>query len=144
MSTTKRKPIDHGIENLCIGFTGTQIGMSERQIKRLTQVLLYSNPNWFHHGDCIGADEQAHAVALALGIKVAIHPPSNSSKRAFCKGWKKRYPAKPYSDRNEDIVNETTLLLGAPKSDAEELRSGTWATMRYAWRMGFPVLVLER
>lgn len=71
-----------------VGFTGTQLGMTGFQIEELTKLLMATTITQFHHGDCIGADEQAHEIAKALGIPVAIHPPINPSKRAFCKGWK--------------------------------------------------------
>ena len=125
-----------------VGFTGTQIGMSEDQINQLTSLLIRLNPSWFHHGDCIGADAEAHEVALKLGIKIAIHPPRDNKKRAYCKGWKKRYYPEPYLDRDRLIVKETDLLIGAPKSNTEEIRSGTWYTIRYARRIQKPMLIL--
>ena len=43
-----------------IGFTGTQKGMTHHQlIKLLDELCSYSNIE-LHHGDCIGADAQAH------------------------------------------------------------------------------------
>lgn len=126
-----------------VGFTGTQVGMTSKQIRLLTNLLIQLNPIWFHHGDCIGADEQAHEIALKLGIKIAIHPPTDPRKRAYCEGWKKMFPKKPYLDRNEDIVMTTDLLIGCPKTVNEAIRSGTWATMRFAWKQVRPVRVLE-
>lgn len=119
--------------------------MTKRQRRLLTSLLtsLKNEIILFHHGDCVGADEQAHYIALDLGIEVAIHPPSTVAKRAFCTGWKKRYLPKPYMERNIDIVNCTELLIGCPKENDEEIRSGTWSTMRYAWRHTKPVRVLD-
>ena len=90
----------------------------------------------FHHGDCIGADADAHGIAIGLGIPVHIHPPRYSSKRAFCKGAVAVYGVRDYLDRNHDIVNASGVILATPKGDIEELRSGTWATIRYARRDG--------
>ena len=53
-----------------IGFTGTQEGMSEKQRSSLRQVLadfFADGARVFRHGDCIGADAQAHAIAKATG-----------------------------------------------------------------------------
>lgn len=42
-----------------------------------------------------------------------------------------REPA-PYIVRDHAIVDEVQFLIGCPRKDIEELRSGTWATIRYA------------
>ena len=113
-----------------IGFTGTQRGMSPSQAAALrAELSKYSGE--FHHGDCIGADVQAHQIALELGYQIHIHPPTDPRKRAFCTGI--LYPTKSYMKRNEDIVACTTLLIAAPRStEKKSPRSGTWATIRRA------------
>src|SRR5688572_8508535 len=115
-----------------IGFTGTQIGMTQAQKKAVTEFLKSSKPEEVHHGDCIGADEDFHNICLYLDIPVVIHPPVKDSKRAFCKNYKEIRKSKEYLERNHDIVDETDCLIACPKSEKEELRSGTWATIRYA------------
>jgi hypothetical protein len=40
--------------------------------------------------------------------------------------------AKPYLSRNKDIVLETELLIATPGEEEEQIRSGTWSTVRYA------------
>ena len=128
-----------------IGFTGTQKGMSQRQISGLTRLILSLKMIEFHHGDCAGADSEAHDVVrnMSKDTEIVIHPPSNPSKRAFKKGDVTRYEL-PYLERNTQIVQETRLLIAAPSSLQEELRSGTWATIRYARKTGQPVLILDR
>ena len=67
-----------------IGFTGTQEGMSEKQHSSLRQVLagfFADGARVFRHGDCVGADAQAHANAKATGFRVVIHPPSDDSAK---------------------------------------------------------------
>lgn len=126
-----------------VGFTGTQIGMSERQKVALRAELAKATE--FHHGDCVGADAEADQIARELGTKIHIHPPINPSKRAFCyRLGDVIWPEDEYLARNHDIVNATRELIAAPKSDREELRSGTWATIRYASRMGKVVRILSR
>lgn len=123
---------------MIVGFTGTQVGMTRNQMDHLRAELkrLMADgkaPFEFHHGDCIGADAEAHEIALECGYEVVIHPPEYASKRAFCEGAASVKPPKPYLDRNHDIVNAAEVLIAAPKSLQEELRSGTWATVRY-WK----------
>jgi hypothetical protein len=114
-----------------VGFTGTQVGMSDKQKLAVRAQLISMDPDEFHHGDCIGADKEAHDIAVSLGIKTVIHPPKNNSKRAFCTG-DVVLPAGDYLDRNRDIVNSVNVMIATPKEEAEQLRSGTWATIRYA------------
>lgn len=97
----------------------------------------------FHHGDCIGSDAQAHEIAQAFGCKIVIHPPINPSKRAFCKGEITILEPRQYLDRNHDIVDACETLIATPKTSEEELRSGTWATIRYARKTGKNVIVLH-
>lgn len=123
-----------------VGFTGTQVGMTEAQFTRVSRILA-SWGGWVHHGDCIGADKQFHDIAHARGIKVAIHPPTHSGKRAFCVGDVCHVPA-DYLTRNRQIVDASLGLIGTPKSFEEELRSGTWATIRYARRSKKPVVIV--
>jgi len=134
-----------------LGFTGTQIGMSDFQLERLRHFLADArDPNHeniereFHHGDCIGADEEAHRLAYLAGWSIVIHPPTNTSKRAYCRDLATYLPPKPYLERNHDIVDACDILIVAPKSNNEELRSGTWATYRYAIKKGKPVKMLPR
>jgi hypothetical protein len=114
-----------------IGFTGTQLGMTGDQAAAVARFLIGKEE--IHHGDCIGADAQAHALAEMTELYVIVHPPVNDSKRAFCKPSRGEVrEEKPYLQRNRDIVSECSILIAAPKSFHEEVRSGTWATVRYA------------
>lgn len=123
-----------------IGFTGTQLGCSEEQFFSFRCFIEDLKPTEFHHGDCIGADSQAHRVVREISsplfrINIIIHPPLNPDKRALCESDERRTP-KDYLVRNRDIVNETDLLIACPKEANEIIRSGTWSTIRYAKKMG--------
>lgn len=126
-----------------VGFTGTQIGMTEKQKEKAMFLFGVLQMREFHHGDCIGADADAHRMMLLMhrGRWVIIHPPLNPSKRAFCKEGK-ILPEKDYIPRNHDIVDSTDVLIATPKTMEEELRSGTWATVRYARRRNKDVLII--
>lgn len=123
-----------------VGFTGTRSGMNPRQLDELTEYLkdlLEDFPSVvFHHGGCVGADAQAHAIVKALGIPVMVHPASTVAKK-----WKANlekpyfaYEPKPPLERNHDIVDLCDVLIAAPRTCDEEPRSGTWSTVRYARR----------
>lgn len=125
-----------------IGFTGTQLGMTDAQ-KASLRGFLRGPSGEFHHGDCIGADSEAHDIAEECGYGIILHPPTNYSKRA----WREvphfmMRREKPYLDRNKDIVNETRVLIAAPAEPDEQPRGGTWSTIRYGIKQGRTVIII--
>ena len=126
-----------------VGFTGTSLGMAPPQREALAALLLELGASEVHHGDGVGADAELHAIARGLGLVVVLHPPTDPKKRAFCRAERVE-PERPYLDRNRDIVDASTLLIAAPGEQAgERLRSGTWATVRYAQKRGRRILVVR-
>jgi hypothetical protein len=108
----------------------------------LLRSFFYDGYEWLHHGDCIGADEFAHGCwRLGTDGKVWLHPPSDPRKRAFCGADREEKPV-PYLARNDNIVASVRVLLAAPNSMTENLRSGTWATIRYARKKGIPIYIV--
>lgn len=120
-----------------IGFTGTQSGMKPRQLKAVRQLLWLVST--IHLGDCIGADAEVHAEAVALGITTVCHPPTDGRKRAFL-DYDYTREAKPYLIRNRTIVAQGVAgLIAAPKDFVQpaSLRGqGTWTTVGYARQAG--------
>jgi len=45
--------------------------------------------------------------------------------------------------RNRAIVADADVLIGAPPTDFEVKRSGTWATLRYMRKAGKPSFVVK-
>ena len=124
-----------------LGFTGTREGMSLRQFSIVTSILQEAKPGEVHHGGCKGADAGFHALAKKLGIKVVLHPPVSMVSQVIFAADEMRKP-KPYLTRNREIVNEVQGLLACPVQKQEVLRSGTWATIRYARKKGVPVHII--
>lgn len=118
-----------------VAFTGTQIGMTKAQKKAFKSLLQAMKPKVFIHGDCIGADAEAHDIAEELGLEIWIRPCFISQKRAYKKGKLLADPEDPIA-RNHKMVDESHALIGCPKSEQQELRSGTWSTIRYAKKCG--------
>lgn len=148
---------------MVIGFTGSQSGMTEFQEQVFSEILHIHNVTELHHGDCIGSDEIANKIALRENITIfTIHPPSNYNRRAFCfddqqltkfnhvqTEWKdyddakvRWCPVKPYLERNRNIVDTVEMLIATPKEYHHTLRSGTWATIRYAWQTKKHVVII--
>lgn len=112
--------------------------MSERQRLALATIARDAAARgvWesFHHGAAVGADTEAAAIVQLefkgferRGLQVVEHPAGGD----------------PLA-RNREIVAAVGLLIAAPDTAVEYLRSGTWATVRYARKAGKPIVILER
>lgn len=129
------------------GFTGSQHGMSNEQAKTFVEFIDANRDSIteFHHGDCIGSDEQAHRVVkrvMGESFSIHIHPPEDESRRAFCCGeFDVEYPPKPYLVRDRVIAEKAQVLVATPREFEEVLRSGTWATIRYAMQNSLVVII---
>jgi len=126
-----------------VGFTGTRTGMTPRQVAEV-QVFLAANRQRIeeaHHGDCVGADAQFHLMCRDMQIPVVLHPSTLTAQRAYSQECAASHPPLAPLERNRRIVDASTVLLAAPRNEHEELRSGTWATIRYA-RPRIPTVVI--
>jgi hypothetical protein len=101
-----------------------------------------------HHGGAIGADADFHRLVLAHrpDLGGTIHPCDIASQREDftvdeLRGWTVLAEKRPL-DRNKDIVSACDRLLACVASDLEELRSGTWSTIRHARDIGRWLVVL--
>lgn len=116
-----------------IGFTGTRHGMTEAQTKLVMELVSGWDATEVHHGDCIGADADFHAITVAYGLVPIIHPPSDEKLRAFCEPGT-ILESKPYLERNKDIVRDCKILIATPEDYVFRLKSGTWFTIAWAIR----------
>lgn len=132
-----------GQDPVRVGFSGSRLGMTENQMAQLRDALIdrFAPGAEFHHGDCVGADAEAHGIARALGYRIVGHPPLSPSLRAWCAVDEQRRPA-PYLARDDAIIAETDELLAAPSTAHERLQSGTWATIRRARKAAKPYEVI--
>ena len=117
-----------------IGFTGSRSGLNDEQRKNIITFLDNNKEKSIevHHGDCVGGDQDFHEICEKYdNITIYIHPPKDDKLRAFCKS-NNIFVKKDYLIRNRDIVNSCSILIACPYTKIEELRSGTWSTVRYA------------
>lgn len=120
-----------------LGISGTRKGMSELQKNKAREGFLNlykSGYREFHHGDCVGSDEDGATIAKEIGYKIIAHPPTNPALRAFFEGNDIILPEKTYMKRNRDIVNVSDSMIFFPKENTEPdvKRGGTWLTYDYA------------
>ena len=128
-----------------IGFTGTRQGCTKEQRLTLKTILLqHADSTEFHHGAAIGADGEFAITVRRLLPRADIKAhPSNITDQvgyAALECSDEVFQPLPPLKRNERIVEACDLLIACPAGMAEELRSGTWATIRRARRAGKPIV----
>ena len=130
---------------MVIGFSGTRRGMSTRQKLDLVTKLQELSVTEFHHGDCIGADAEAHDIVRDQfpDIQIVVHPPNDDKQRAWRRG-DVILPTGYYLNRNRSIVDSTEALIATPWESRNVVRSGTWFTIRYAQEIGKPAHIIGR
>jgi hypothetical protein len=120
-----------------VGFTGTRTGLTASQERRLAQLLDRPGIEEAHHGDCVGADAEFHALAADRRIRTVAHPPKDAKHRAYCRA-DVILPPRPYHNRNHDIIRACGFLIACPQEDREPAVArgqGTWSTVRHARRV---------
>jgi hypothetical protein len=129
-----------------IGFTGTRNGMTDEQRRGVEQAVCdiiggdYELRVAAHHGDCVGADEQFHDIAEQFGCVMIGHPSTHGAR-----GYKRfhlEHDRIAPLERNQVIVNNSDVMIAAPREFAEELRSGTWATVRRTRKANKPLVIV--
>lgn len=112
-------------------------GSQARRVRLLLVEARREGARSFRHGCCVGADEEAATIARSLGYELVGYPgrPVGDPKRSTIRN-DVEYPVptvkSPELARNRRIVDDSGRMIAAPREPAEILRSGTWATVRYA------------
>jgi hypothetical protein len=129
---------------MTIGFTGTHIAITDKQKERLIRLFAEYKPTEVHHGGCICADEYCHKIAKFMkDCKIIVHPPINKKAVFDYSDAAMIMPEMDYIDRNHVIVSVCDLLIAMPNTEQEVVRSGTWATIRYARKLKKVIVILE-
>jgi hypothetical protein len=133
---------------IILGITGTRAGPRPAQTAAALKFMRGLKPYRVVHGGAPGFDMIAHGIAETLRVReVEIHPSTQSNVGAagvIPGAGVVIYPELPPLERNRVIVKRIYGLLACPKTDDEELRSGTWATVRYAREAGVPVYLIKQ
>lgn len=127
-----------------LGFTGTRKGMTAFQKAAFIELIRTIKFDVLLHGDCIGADAQAHEFVRILkrNVWIETYPAiTSSSLRANCVADVIYPPIAPLR-RNIIMVQRAHAIIAAPYELEEIRRSGTWATIRYARMRGVYVYML--
>lgn len=128
-----------------IGFTGTRRGMTDEQLAGLARFLRsFEEDDEFHHGACIGSDEQAAMVAGNMGFKTVAHPSTLTNLTTLFVSHV-ILPERNPLDRNRDIVDHCDRIVATPRQthEPESTRGeGTWYTINYARRTNKTVTII--
>lgn len=131
-------------------FTGTsRAKLSIPQIISLEEVIwdvFEKGCIWLSHGEAAGADKIANSLAHRAGMQTISHPwtgnkDANGRWHRFQFIDIRTEPKDDPIERNHDIVDDGMLLIAAP-SCPEYMRSGTWATVRYARKVHKPRVIV--
>ena len=133
---------------MILGFTGTRRGMTPAQLAtfRMEYAKRSIGLSRFLHGGAAGADTEAHGVAVSFTRSSDIHIYPSDEERAarWMTSWPQAIvsPPMPPLQRNRIIAQGCDQLIACPAEADEQLRSGTWATVRYARAAGKPITII--
>lgn len=125
-----------------ISVTSTRAGLTDSQKSVAVKFLKASKDKRLAHGDCFGGDSDLHNIAKELEYEIYIFPCNIKKARAFNNNAVSVAEEKSPLERNKDIVKAGDVLLVFPKTKSEEVRSGTWATFRFANKIGKEVWII--
>jgi hypothetical protein len=135
--------LPHSVEGLIVGITGTEKGTSPYQADAVWTLLNFLRPDWLRHGDCVGVDIQVAEMATYLGIGTIAHPACNIPEKY--KAHHKSTIVMPEElplVRDMDMAKSVSIMIACPEEQKEILRSGTWATVRYARKARIPRIIM--
>ena len=79
-----------------------------------------------------------------MNIKIIGHPPIDD-KELSAKAVElssELVEKKEYLQRNKDVVDSSDTLVAFPRTYEEQLRSGTWSTIRYARKKNKTIVII--
>lgn len=149
---------------MILSLTATRAGLSLAQ--RATLPGLFATlPAILVHGGAVGGDEEVDAFLAPLFardrearrrspdaifpafIPIEVYPEHRRGREhwiyvaPFRELRAVSWPDEPLA-RNRTIVRRGDRLLAFPATEEEELRSGTWMTVRFARKLGRPVTIV--
>lgn len=141
---------------MIVGFTGTREGGTPDQMLAVRHflremIVLTNDVDVFVHGGSGNSDHFAHMEVRAMmeisGYgEIWVFPAEEG--RLIASAEKMPFHGIiadpiPALERNRIIAGLADGLLAVPATD-EEGRSGTWATIRYARKLGCPIYIVKR
>lgn len=109
-----------------VGFTGKRDELNEFQLSSLKKILkLFDTQVDLYHNDGEGSDQIFASIAKEYGLIVKITPTMNPMPR------------------NRHLISLCDRLIAIPPTDEIlDKGSGTWETIKYAWKKGIHVDII--
>lgn len=113
-----------------VGVSGSRTGATPAQLRGLSTLLRLWDATALLHGDCVGVDAQAHAIAMRLGRGSYAYPSNVPGTRAHTERTgailmsEEDHPL----DRNRRIVSLCHVLVALPRLGSR----GTWHAVKVA------------
>lgn len=127
------------------GFTGTRKGMTHKQGQLVRIAVRHGKPAIVRHGGAHGADMEFHAMwREELPQRFAdVWPAEQARVKLF--DHQDNVHVNPVMDplaRDDEIAKRSKFLIACPHTQKEELRSGTWTTIRRGRKVDIPILIV--
>ncbi len=140
---------------MIFAFTGTRLGMTPEQKRGVILTLNLLQPRTLIHGGAKGADSEAHNLAHEFEytdappffevwpaderssehwIKILTHTDGRLASRV--------HPVMLPLARDLVMAKQCDHLIACPATTTEVVRSGTWATIRYARAARKPITII--
>lgn len=137
-----------------IDFTGTRNGLTNEQKAALWPLIATDPLGCFHHGACVGADEDAAVIASKFDLLNIVAHPGKSAHGGVNEHLSQKAldvshhvcPTKTHFARNREIVDDCTVLIACPGYNApitNSTQGGTAYTVNCARKRGKPVLIVR-
>lgn len=125
---------------MILAITGSREGLTLKQRRALVVLIHVWGVTTLVHGDCIGVDAQADAIAAEHGIARFAFPSEVTTTRARCDQRGCVYLAKPGMPlaRNGRIVERGDITAAFPRASSR----GTWDAVRKSRALGRPTVVI--
>jgi hypothetical protein len=134
------------------GMTGSQKDPNPVQLETILNIMVFEegleavDGFWWHFGDCIGSDAAAFDAVnemFPVNIVTVAWPGTDPKRRANKPASEIHRPA-AFDRRNERIAYCSHQgLFALPSTHSEIMRSGTWQTVRFAWKLGRKIWVID-
>lgn len=128
-----------------VGFSGTRQGLTPAQVTALGDILAnHIHPTRVRHGRAKGADAELARIVRSMfpSCWIIAHPCNLYWSQDVTAPADEVLTAEEPLVRNQHIVDGVDVMVICPQGMQEEQRSGTWATYRYARKVGKPLWVV--